>query len=322
MTYRVLEVKSAGTYGIVVKAVRLSDPDKVLGLKVLNAKFLTDERVLRRMRDEARILAQLNHPNILRVDGFTTHLGHPILEMEWIRGVTLFDLTRRLPKGLPPAIAVEIIRTASLALHHAFWHPTGSPPKPLQLLHRDIKPNNLMISANGVIKLIDFGLARGEYKDRESNTVSMVLGSRHYVAPERLDGEDDTLKIDVYALGMLLFELLTSRRMRLSLNQVHHEQRLSAALGSLEFPRMNKGPQERLRKLIAGMVAYNPEHRLNHGEVTEGLGVFLASAVLSPNMRSFAHAHVLPLLTASESRDQTKRAHYQAVKFLEADERN
>ena len=158
MSFRILSVIDAGTFGTVVQAKDPQRQQQTIGLKVLNKDFLSDERILRRTRDEARLLAQLDHPNILQVFGLSDYDGWPVIEMEWVEGVTLQRLLESWPEGLPSAIALDITKTICQALDHAYETPVGSPPKPLKLVHRDLKPTNIMVGHNGVVKIIDFGL--------------------------------------------------------------------------------------------------------------------------------------------------------------------
>lgn len=317
MGFRILSVNDAGTFGTVVQVQDPSRDNQVLGLKVLNRDFITDDRVLRRTRDEARLLAQLNHPNILRVFGLRDYSGWPIIEMEWVNGVTLQQLLKSWPNGLPTAIAFEITRTICVALDHAYEQPTGEPAKPLRLVHRDLKPTNVMVAADGVIKIIDFGLAYGDFQNRESITISMVLGTRRYLAPERLDGEEDTPKGDVYALGIILLEMLIGKALQLSLNPRHHQERLKQALAHIPIEKLAANSTKRLFLLISRMLAYDAENRPTHQAIATELGAIMAMAQMTPNITAFSRSYIAPMLFRSSKVDPKTHPHYPTVRFLE-----
>ena len=318
MAFRIISVNNAGTFGTVVQVLDTVEGHQYLGLKLLNRDFITDERVLRRARDEARLLAQLDHPNILRVFGIKDFDGWPALEMEWVHGVTLHELLESWTDGLPTAIAMEITRTLCEALNYAYETTTGEPPTPLKLVHRDLKPTNVMVSSNGIIKLIDFGLAYGEFQNRESITISMVLGTRRYLAPERLDGEADTPKGDVYAIGIMLLEMLIGKALKLSLNPRHHRARLKEALTYVPIDKLNEEAGQRLFALISKMVAYDAENRPHHRAIINELAAIMAIGELTPNLTRFATTFIAPKVQHRTPTDPQKHPLYPQVKFLES----
>ena len=316
MPFQVVSVNNAGTFGVVVQVVDETNPRNTLGLKVLNKDFLTDQRVLKRTRDEARLLAELTHPNIIQVYGLADYEGCPVIEMEWVNGITLQQVIQRWSDGLPPAIAFDITRTICSALEFAYTHPIPETGNPMRVMHRDLKPTNIMVSETGVVKIIDFGLAYGDFQNRESITTSMVLGTRRYLAPERLDGQDDSAKGDMYSIGIMLMEMLIGKALQLSLNPSQHQERLLMALGYLPKTDLPHVARKRLKKLISAMVAYEPEHRLGYRAVVKELGAIMAVSQLTPNLNGFARAYVAPCL---QQPPLPARQHplYTEVKFLE-----
>ncbi|HHO49716.1 MAG TPA: hypothetical protein ENK18_02325, partial [Deltaproteobacteria bacterium] len=177
------------------------------------------------------------------------------------QGVSLDQLLLRFKDGLPGAIALEVIRQTCLALHVAYAEALGDDGRPLRVIHRDIKPSNVMLSIHGEVKVLDFGIARGEFQGREARTESVVMGSRPYMAPERLDGVNDSPAVDVYSSGMSLFELLTGRPMSLSINPVSHDQAMNRQLQYVHIQGMSTAAVEDLRDLIRRMCAYTREYR-------------------------------------------------------------
>lgn len=152
------------------------------------------------------MLAAIRHRAIVRVDDLMELDGSWAIVMEYVEGC---DITELLKQGaIPPVAALAMIEEVAGALHAAY-HQNGTDGQPLRLIHRDIKPSNLRVTAQGEVKILDFGVARAEFKDREEHTSEAAFGTVPYMAPERFYGED-THAGDIYALGVTLFEMLTS----------------------------------------------------------------------------------------------------------------
>ncbi|CAA9349235.1 MAG: serine/threonine protein kinase [uncultured Frankineae bacterium] len=154
-----------------------------------------------RAGEEARLLARLNHPGLVPVyDAGTDERGHPWVVMELVEGETLADTLKRGP--LPPARTAAI--GSSLAAALAYVHGKG-------LLHRDVKPANILMGTDGRVRLTDFGIARLVDSARVTST-GMMVGTASYLAPEQVAGEPVGPAADVYALGLVLLESLTGQR--------------------------------------------------------------------------------------------------------------
>ncbi len=204
--YRVLEEIGAGGMGVVYKAgdERLQ---REVALKILPEGTLTDEAARRRFRKEAVTLAQLNHPNIAIVHDFDTQEGIDFLVLEYIDGTTLSD---KLASG--PLAEKDVIRLAAqLALGLAAAHEKG-------VVHRDLKPGNLRVTPDGLLKILDFGLATlrrphgGESETETAGEVQAVAGTLPYMSPEQLRGEAVDARADIYSVGAVLYEMATGRR--------------------------------------------------------------------------------------------------------------
>lgn len=317
MAYKLLAVEGSGAYGTVVKARDLRRNRMIVALKVLREDHLDNPRVLCRTRDEARMLAALDHPNIVKVYDLDERYGRPVMVMEWLEAYSLGDLIDHLGHGFPVDVACELIATASDALDHAWVRETGDPPRPMRLVHRDLKPNNMLLSIHGQLKLVDFGLAHGDFDGKESHTVSMVLGTRAYMAPERLDGAADAPSADVYALGLILFELLRGRPMSLSLNPRHHATRLEEKLLQLDLSALNRPAEARLRKLLRALLEYEPEDRPTHLDTARELQLIMAMASMSPDVHAFARTYVKPLVRARRAVPAEQHPDYADIAFLE-----
>ncbi len=178
---------------------------KKVVLKRLLPHLAMDERFVELFAREARIVAGLSHPNVVQVFELGEEGGQYFLAMEYIDGITLHQLARRLwgaSKPLPLEVSLRAVADAALGLHHA--HERG-------IVHRDVSPDNLIITKGGITKVLDFGIARPE--DAESLTkTGEAKGKVAFMAPEVLRGERPDRRADLYALGVSLYWLLTGRR--------------------------------------------------------------------------------------------------------------
>jgi eukaryotic-like serine/threonine-protein kinase len=196
--YRLVRRIGVGGMGEVWEA-----DDTVLGrrvaLKVLVQELADDARATSRFVREARATAKLTHPNVTRVYDFGRDGGVPYLVMEFLEGETLAD---RLAGGpMPPAEAARICAAVADALEAA--HSRG-------IIHRDIKPGNVLLTSAGEVKVMDFGIAAAA-DETHSTTGSGLYGTAAYISPERAAGQAATPAADVYSLGAVLYELLTGR---------------------------------------------------------------------------------------------------------------
>lgn len=243
-----------GTYGVVYGAV-LHAPSgftKEVAIKVLSREACDNEEIARRFRDEARLLALVRHRAIVQVDALLQVHGRWAVVMEHVEGANLLELVRTAAIPLGPAL--DIVAEVAAALHSAFTQP-GPDGRPLRLLHRDIKPSNVQITATGSVKLLDFGIARAEFEGREADTQSLLLGSRAYMAPERLDGADGPAG-DIYALGAVLYQMLARRGLgETSTDRAAHAAHLRRAFATLD------GHPEPIVSLIRRLLAFDPSHR-------------------------------------------------------------
>ena len=210
---------------------------RIVALKVVEAG---DEAVLRRMRDEARLLGLLQHRALVQVqDLVELEGGRWGMVMELLEGVDLQGLTAMGP--VPFGVLLDVVAEVADALDCAL-KARDLEGRPLALTHRDVKPANLLMCADGRIKLLDFGVARANISTRESVTLQGELwGTLGYMSPERLHGED-TPAVDIYALGVVLYELALRQRFgRASLVLDEHEDRLTEARRRLELAQAPQG---------------------------------------------------------------------------------
>ena len=204
--YCVLEQIGAGGMGVVYRAhdERL---DRDVALKVLPQGILSEESARQRFRKEAQALSKLNHPNIATVYDFDQEKGVDFLVLEYIPGVTLDQKLARGP--LPPSETADLGIQMAVGLTAAHEH---------KVIHLDLKPSNLRLTLDGRLKILDFGLAKllrpvEEMEIAETTTVpDAVAGTVPYMAPEQLLGQPVDARTDIYAAGVVLYEMATGRR--------------------------------------------------------------------------------------------------------------
>jgi len=204
--YLIVRLSGAGGMGRVEVALRADGEDPtVCVIKRLHGA-LHDEEQEARFRREAQIAARLEHENIARTLRIEKIDGELCIVQEFIEGVNLGKVMRQLGvRPLPIVVAVHVVSAVARALAHA--HGFGR----LGIVHRDVTPENVMLSFGGDVKLIDFGAARSSVDGRVTDT-GVVVGRRSYVPPEAWEGEKVDQRGDVFALGVVLWEVLTGRR--------------------------------------------------------------------------------------------------------------
>src|SRR5688500_8235157 len=196
--YRIVGLLGKGGMGEVYRAddLKLGQP---VALKFLPEHLLSDGAALARFHREVRVARQVSHKNVCRVYDIGEADGRHFLSMEYIKGEELSSLLRRIGR-VPADKAVQLARQICAGLNAA--HDIG-------VLHRDLKPANVMIDGDGNARILDFGLAglAGEFGEDE-----LSAGTPAYMAPEQLEGKPFTTRSDIYSLGLLLYELFTSKK--------------------------------------------------------------------------------------------------------------
>ena len=206
--YRIIEKIGAGGMGVVYRA-RDERLERDVAIKVLPAGALADEEMRKRFRREAMALSKLNHPNIATIHDFNTENDVDFLAMEYISGVTLGEKVQS--GALPEAEVLQLGKQAAEALEAA--HEQG-------MIHRDLKPGNIMVTPKGLVKVLDFGLAKllrpSGPLDKTLTLTSAgsqdLTGTLPYMAPEQLEGREVDERTDIHALGAILYRLVTGKR--------------------------------------------------------------------------------------------------------------
>jgi eukaryotic-like serine/threonine-protein kinase len=267
--YRLLSRLAAGGMGVVYQAERI-ELGRMVAIKFLHPWIAADRAFKRRFETEAKAMSRLAHPCCVSVIDFGEEEGSPFLVMDFVAGDTLRELSREGP--LPPPRAIAIVRQMLAGLAHA--HEQG-------ITHRDVKPENVVVTQvvglGDQVRILDFGVAK--LRDGAANvTRGMIVGTPAYMGPEQIRGEAVDARTDLYATGVVLFELLTGQRpfeaeessdvfrMHLrakppKLSAKLDSGRFSAELEAVLARALEKDPERRFQSAVefAGALASTPE---------------------------------------------------------------
>jgi serine/threonine protein kinase len=199
--YRIIEPLGRGGMASVYKAYEPA-LDRYVAVKVLPPEFLHDPTFAERFRREAKVVARLEHPNVIPIFAFDIAEGIPWMAMRFIAGGTVSGLLRGAPGRLPRERVIPILRGVADALDYA--HGKG-------VVHRDVKPQNVLIDEAGRIYLVDFGVAKMVEASSSLTATGMISGTPQYMAPEQITALTVDHRADIYSLGIVAYELLTGR---------------------------------------------------------------------------------------------------------------
>src|SRR5580692_11509727 len=293
--YEITGPLGAGGMGEVYRA-RDSRLNRDVAIKTLPAAFFDDTNRLARLQREAQVLASLNHPNIASIYGLEEDRGVRALVMELVEGPTLAE---RIAKGpIPLDEALGIARQIADALEAA--HEKG-------IVHRDLKPANIKLTAEGKVKVLDFGLAKAFDNDAvsgntensptltlEATRAGMILGTAGYMSPEQARGKPVDKRADIWAFGVVLYEMLTGE-------QLHKGETVSDMLASVlkEEPRWDKAPVQ-FRTLLRRCLEKDPRRRLRDiGDAMPLAMEAITEAPKAPPPAEAAHPSRLPWAIAA-----------------------
>ncbi|HVD48294.1 MAG TPA: protein kinase [Candidatus Limnocylindria bacterium] len=247
-SYEIVERLGGGGMAVVYRAVQ-QPLGREVALKALSPELFQDEGFVKRFETEAKTLAKLDHPNILPIYDFEVTEGVAFLTMPLIRGGTLRDILNRGP--LDTLTAWRYLREIGDGLQHA--HDAG-------IVHRDLKPTNVLIHSDGRAMLADFGLARGAGQPTHLTTIGLAIGTPGYMAPEQVMGHEVDRRCDIYAMGVLTFEMLTGRLPFIGSN------RMEVAYATVNAPvpsaaKLNNALPDELDALLTKVLAKDPGQR-------------------------------------------------------------
>ena len=272
--FRLLRELARGGMATVYEAEQLGAAgfSKRMAVKIIHERFAEHPEWLQLFIDEAKLSANLVHGNIVQIYFFGNSDRGPFIAMELIKGVTLRTLInthRKRKEPLPPDIAAycasRICRALDFAHHYA-----DDEGERMEIVHRDVSPGNVMLTWDGHVKLADFGIAKARTMFDPAKDKTVLLGKKHYMAPEQLLGRAVDARADIFSIGVVLFELF-------ALKTLFTENETLAAIEEVVIsptpdvrsllPLVDPG----VRGIIAGAIAKEPEQRPNAAKLGQSL---------------------------------------------------
>ncbi|MGE0708848.1 MAG: serine/threonine-protein kinase [Planctomycetota bacterium] len=266
--YELLEKLGAGAMGAVLRA-RKRDTGEIVALKILKPELANDREYVERFLREAKAVARLGHKNIVRAVQVGRSGDYYFFAMEFLQGQTVSDMIKAQGR-LQERFSIMVIRCIASALAHAWQH---------QIVHRDIKPDNIMVTQDGQVKLTDLGLARTAKRDSTLTITGVVMGSPAYISPEQATGEKDLdARSDIYALGATLYHMLSGNV------PYDGESPLHVMLKHMNDPlpdvqKVVPGVSDATKLMIQRMMAKRPEGRFQSALQVEALAKQIEEAL-------------------------------------------
>ncbi len=185
---------------------------RTVAVKQLHPQFSRDPEFVAMFLDEARLASRVRHPNVVSPLDVISCPPELFIVMEYVHGTSLSRLLKRAtPGAVPPRVAAAIVGQVLLGLHAAH-EATGAGGEPLELVHRDVSPQNIMVSLDGVARIVDFGIAKAKARSHQTDP-GKLKGKLGYMSPEQVNLENVDRRSDVFAVGVVLWELLAGRRL-------------------------------------------------------------------------------------------------------------
>ena len=263
LNYRVIRIIGKGGMGTVYLAAHTSI-DRTVAIKELRPEFARDSAIRERFRNEAALMANLSHPNIVSLHDYVETQQGVYLIMEYVDGTPLDYYIEHVSGPIPEPKAIEMFLQILSAFAYAHQR---------NIIHRDIKPSNIMVGKNGEIKVLDFGIAKNIKNPNQKLTQAGVkMGTIFYMSPEQILMHDQDGRSDIYSLGLTLFEMLTGRNPYQGENS---EYEISHKIVQEEIPRAREfypNISNQIQVIIDKATAKKPEDRYqNVGEFIKAL---------------------------------------------------
>ncbi len=263
--YRIDEIIGEGGTGRVCKAYDML-LDMVVAIKLLNPDLIRDEVAIAALKAETRICLALQNENIVRIFNLERRGPNYILIMEYIKGESIAKLLQQFPNGLPLDFVTQLVQVVTNALGYA--HRRG-------VLHKDITPGNILLTDDGILKVIDFGISDRIKYQPEANLNDYVVGTPAYMSPEQIRGEVLDSRTDIYSLGVLVTQLLTG-------HTIESDPTDYQALAFHPHPPI-QGLPEVLAPILETATAFSPADRWQTMEEFGSVFVRTAASLVSEN---------------------------------------
>ena len=236
--------------------------EKMVALKTILPTFAEDQRFRRMFLDEAKIASGIEHVNVAQILDLGEQAGQLYLVMEWVDGDSLQELDRAAEKAggsLPIPVLVRVLADACAGLHAAH-ELADAHGRTLNVVHRDVSPQNILISAKGVVKLIDFGVVKARRRTTEETTTGTIKGKLQYMAPEQALGQGVDRRADIWAVGATLYRLLARRPVYRGTSPHSTFKRLTSTMAPEPLPSHVPGA---LSTIVLKALAFEPERRFS-----------------------------------------------------------
>ncbi len=209
----IAHLKSGGMATLYLGRRKIPPDNRIFAIKVVHPHYLDDDDLVAMFEDEARLSLRIHHPNVVHVEEVGEAEGVHYLAMEYVHGCSVAQLLQALirrRRRMSPELAVYIAMQVCEGLHaaHSLLDDGGNP---LNVVHRDVSPQNILLAHTGELRLIDFGIAKSRARMHHSATGSSIRGKLRYMSPEHAKGRNVDRRTDIYALGIVLWEMLTMR---------------------------------------------------------------------------------------------------------------
>jgi serine/threonine-protein kinase len=247
-----------------VWAARIAGTGEVgrwVAVKVILPSLASDPELDKMFLDEGRLARRIRHPNVVEVFEVADHEGTPFLAMEWIEGESLHALLTATARRrtITPAMAVSLVARVAAGLHiaHGLCDDDG---KLLGVVHRDVSPHNILMSTDGAVKLVDFGVAKARGRLAETTSAGQLKGKFGYMSPEQATDKPVDRRSDIFSLGIVLFELTTGRRLFRGRNDAETLRQVTSA----EIPSPSlivKNYPSRLERIVLKALERDPMRR-------------------------------------------------------------
>lgn len=234
--------------------------EKMVALKTILPTFAEDQRFRRMFLDEAKIASGIEHVNVAQILDLGEQAGQLYLVMEWVDGDSLQELDRAAEKAgdsLPIPVLVRVLADACAGLHAAH-ELADAHGRTLNVVHRDVSPQNILISSKGVVKLIDFGVLKARRRTTEETTTGTIKGKLQYMAPEQALGQGVDRRSDIWAVGATLYRLLARRPVYRGTSPHSTFKRLTSTMAPEPLPSHVPGA---LSTIVLKALAFEPERR-------------------------------------------------------------
>ncbi len=309
LTRRIASGGMAEVYAATTKGV--GGFEKTVAIKLILPRYSEDEHFVQMLVEEAKICAQLTHANIGQVYDLGCIGDTYFIVMEYVEGVDAYRFLKRLKeqgREMPIEAAVYVAREVCQGLHYAHQR-RGTDGQPLRIVHRDVSPQNVLLSFAGEVKLVDFGIAKAALRSQQTEA-GVIKGKYYYMSPEQAWGDPVDHRSDVFSLGLVLHEWLTGRMVHRARNLSELLERVrKAEIAPPSHQRPDISPE--LDTIVMRSLRRNPEDRYTSaGEFAQVLGSYLHRHApgFSPNRLAALLASTFPSHAPTISSSQTSTA--------------